>query len=277
MQNTVTNLGASIGTALSGAILIAVLTTTFLGSVAANPAIPKELSHPGAGRAVRRHPFRERRRPQGEPGESGRPSGDSECHRRGERPEPDQRAAGRAGRARPPGPGRLGSHQPAPHGATRGRGRTPKSSSRNRPETIPRRLRSDPPERDAAPGPLAAGGTGHPVIETAPGPPHRDRELEDEQVEDADVRGLPAPGALHGEGAPLVQRGCPTSSPGCPARGGRPSRAHACRRAAPPWSRAARLGLPRRRHPEQGPLAQRIRRFVAPRGGHVAQAVCIAS
>lgn len=44
LQNTVTNLGASIGTALSGAILIAVLTTTFLGSVAANPAVPKELS-----------------------------------------------------------------------------------------------------------------------------------------------------------------------------------------------------------------------------------------
>jgi hypothetical protein len=44
VQNTITNLGASIGTALSGAILIAVLTTTFLGSVATNPAIPKELS-----------------------------------------------------------------------------------------------------------------------------------------------------------------------------------------------------------------------------------------
>ena len=44
VQNTVTNLGASIGTALSGAILIAVLTTTFLGSVANNPAVPKELA-----------------------------------------------------------------------------------------------------------------------------------------------------------------------------------------------------------------------------------------
>jgi MFS family permease len=44
IQNTVTNLGASIGTALSGAILIAVLTSTFLGSVASNPAVPKELS-----------------------------------------------------------------------------------------------------------------------------------------------------------------------------------------------------------------------------------------
>ncbi len=44
VQNTVTNLGASIGTALSGAVLIAVLTSTFLGSAAANPAIPKEMS-----------------------------------------------------------------------------------------------------------------------------------------------------------------------------------------------------------------------------------------
>ena len=44
IQNTVTNLGASIGTALAGAILISVLTTTFLGSVAANPAVPQELS-----------------------------------------------------------------------------------------------------------------------------------------------------------------------------------------------------------------------------------------
>ncbi|HTU38329.1 MAG TPA: MFS transporter, partial [Acidimicrobiales bacterium] len=44
IQNTVTNLGASIGTALAGAVLIGVLTTTFLGSVSANPAIPSELS-----------------------------------------------------------------------------------------------------------------------------------------------------------------------------------------------------------------------------------------
>ena len=44
IQNTVTNLGASIGTALAGAVLIGVLTTTFLGSVAANPAIPSALS-----------------------------------------------------------------------------------------------------------------------------------------------------------------------------------------------------------------------------------------
>jgi MFS family permease len=44
LQNTLTNLGASIGTALGGAVLISALTTSFLGSVQNNPAVPKELA-----------------------------------------------------------------------------------------------------------------------------------------------------------------------------------------------------------------------------------------
>ncbi len=44
IQNTVTNLGASIGTALAGTVLIAVLTTTFLGTVASDPAVPQAMS-----------------------------------------------------------------------------------------------------------------------------------------------------------------------------------------------------------------------------------------
>jgi hypothetical protein len=44
IQNTLTNLGASIGTALAGTILIAVLTSTFLGSVASDPAVPQEMA-----------------------------------------------------------------------------------------------------------------------------------------------------------------------------------------------------------------------------------------
>ncbi|MER5200858.1 MFS transporter [Streptomyces sp. NPDC002755] len=40
VQNSVTNLGASIGTALAGSILIATLTTSFLTSVEQNPAVP---------------------------------------------------------------------------------------------------------------------------------------------------------------------------------------------------------------------------------------------
>jgi len=44
IQNTMTNFGASMGTALAGAILISALTTTFLGGVTNNPAIPKDIA-----------------------------------------------------------------------------------------------------------------------------------------------------------------------------------------------------------------------------------------
>ena len=44
IQNTVTNLGASIGTALAGAVLISALTTSFLNGVQNNPAVPDNLS-----------------------------------------------------------------------------------------------------------------------------------------------------------------------------------------------------------------------------------------
>ncbi len=39
-----TNLGASIGTALAGAVLISALTASFLSGVQNNPAVPKDLS-----------------------------------------------------------------------------------------------------------------------------------------------------------------------------------------------------------------------------------------
>jgi len=44
IQNTVTNLGASIGTALAGAVLIAVLTSSFLAGVQNNPDVPKSVA-----------------------------------------------------------------------------------------------------------------------------------------------------------------------------------------------------------------------------------------
>ncbi|MBR7834448.1 MFS transporter [Actinospica durhamensis] len=43
VQNAVTNLGASIGTALAGSILIAVLTSSFLSGIEHNPAVPPEV------------------------------------------------------------------------------------------------------------------------------------------------------------------------------------------------------------------------------------------
>jgi MFS family permease len=44
LQNTVTNLGASIATALTGAVLISVLTTSFLSGLESNPAVSDELA-----------------------------------------------------------------------------------------------------------------------------------------------------------------------------------------------------------------------------------------
>src|SRR6516162_4185794 len=43
LQNTVTNLGASIGTALSGAVLIAALTSSFLSGVQHNSSVPSDV------------------------------------------------------------------------------------------------------------------------------------------------------------------------------------------------------------------------------------------
>ena len=43
LQNTATNLGAAIGVALAGSILIAALTTSFLQSVTENPDIPSSV------------------------------------------------------------------------------------------------------------------------------------------------------------------------------------------------------------------------------------------
>ena len=44
VQNTVTNLGASIGTALAGAVLISALTTSFLTGIEHNPAVPRDVA-----------------------------------------------------------------------------------------------------------------------------------------------------------------------------------------------------------------------------------------
>jgi MFS family permease len=44
IQNTVTNLGASIGTALAGAVLISALTSSFLTGIENNPAVPHEVA-----------------------------------------------------------------------------------------------------------------------------------------------------------------------------------------------------------------------------------------
>jgi Na+/melibiose symporter-like transporter len=44
LQNTATNLGASVGTALAGSLLIAALTASFLNGIQQNPAVPQEVA-----------------------------------------------------------------------------------------------------------------------------------------------------------------------------------------------------------------------------------------
>jgi MFS family permease len=45
LQNTVTNLGASLGTALAGSVLVAVLTASFLTHIEMNKAIPQSVKN----------------------------------------------------------------------------------------------------------------------------------------------------------------------------------------------------------------------------------------
>jgi Na+/melibiose symporter-like transporter len=44
LQNTATNVGASLGTALAGSVLIASLTATLLAGIQSNPAVPQDVS-----------------------------------------------------------------------------------------------------------------------------------------------------------------------------------------------------------------------------------------
>jgi len=44
LQNTFSNLGISLGTALSGAILMSALTASFFSGIASNPAVPQDLT-----------------------------------------------------------------------------------------------------------------------------------------------------------------------------------------------------------------------------------------
>ncbi|EFC80805.1 MFS transporter [Parafrankia sp. EUN1f] len=57
VQNTVTNLGASIGTAVAGTVLIASLTASFLAGVRENPAVPPDLAAQANVRLAQGAPF----------------------------------------------------------------------------------------------------------------------------------------------------------------------------------------------------------------------------
>jgi len=93
VQNTVTNLGASIGTALAGAVLISALTTSFPQRRPEQPRRPPGCGRPGAGGAGRRHPVHLRQGPAGRPRQGPRAPADGRRDRPGERNRPHRRAA----------------------------------------------------------------------------------------------------------------------------------------------------------------------------------------
>ena len=57
LQNTLTNLGASIGTALAGAVLIATLTASFLTGIENNPAVPASVTSQATTKLAGGAPF----------------------------------------------------------------------------------------------------------------------------------------------------------------------------------------------------------------------------
>ena len=57
LQNTMTNLGASLGTALAGSVLIGALTASFLSGIASNPDIPKNVSQEASVKLAAGIPF----------------------------------------------------------------------------------------------------------------------------------------------------------------------------------------------------------------------------
>jgi hypothetical protein len=57
LQNTITNLGASVGTALAGAVLISALTTSFISGIQQNPAVPDSVKHEASVKLASGIPF----------------------------------------------------------------------------------------------------------------------------------------------------------------------------------------------------------------------------
>ena len=124
LQNTVTNLGISVGTALTGAIIIAALSSSFLTGVEENPAVPRVGSGASLDRALRRHPLPLRRRTGNRARRSpgGVAAGNRRDRRRKRRSAPG-RPAHRTRGPRPARPGRPLPHRPDPDPAAGRRGR----------------------------------------------------------------------------------------------------------------------------------------------------------
>ena len=121
VQNTMTNLGASLGTALAGSLLIASLTSAFLTNIQQSPDDPGQREGAGAGRARRRRRVRLGRRSRGRTRRSRRGAGHDGGGARCVRRRPPRRPALRARHPRRARPRRAVPGPEHPHEADRRR------------------------------------------------------------------------------------------------------------------------------------------------------------
>ena len=119
VQNTLTNLGASFGTALAGTVLIAVLTTTFLGTVASDPAVPAAMASKAQVELSAGIPFVSDKDLSVGAGQGKCSHRDGRRHRGGQLVGPHQRAAGLPRHPRLARTGGAGADPPPPDRAAR--------------------------------------------------------------------------------------------------------------------------------------------------------------
>ena len=118
LQNTVTNLGASIGTALAGAVLISALTSSFFTGIADNPDVPDRVVSNAQVELTSGVPFISDKDLEAALDEAHVTPVGRRCHRRRERQRAHRRPARRVGSAGPVLRGRLRRRPSTTEGAT---------------------------------------------------------------------------------------------------------------------------------------------------------------
>ena len=147
LQNTVTNLGASIGTALAGAVLISVLTTSLLTGIQSNPDVPEDLSSQAQVELAGGVPFISDADLEKSLEDAGVHGETAQSHRRRKRQRPHRRLAQRPRRPRRHRPVRLVLRTLHPDDTTWGR--STRKQEANPPRAYKLTLRSPETPRSA--------------------------------------------------------------------------------------------------------------------------------
>ena len=162
VQNTGTQLGASIGTALAGAILISALTASFFSGIQNNPAVPDNLAANAQTQLATGVPFISDKDLQKALDDAGVPQGHRQRRRRRERPGPHRRPALRPRPARAHQPPRPALHPRHPNRPARRRSQGERAADRGAGRRLTRHHEKREPTassvevRVLGPGPIPA-------------------------------------------------------------------------------------------------------------------------